>query len=81
MMRCSCTIVQLYDHKPKASVKKTLMPRQNINAHPNDGDHTEESDHQMVQTTMLEIYLCEYCEAELYSLQACRVSGYIRACL
>lgn len=40
--------------------------------------HNSQSDesHQMVEPALFDIYLCDYCEAELYSLEAYKVSSH-----
>lgn len=60
--------LQLYDQPTTTNNKKTLMPR----------THNSQSDesHQMVEPALFDIYLCDYCEAELYSLEAYKVSSH-----
>lgn len=55
--------VQLYDQQ--TSHKKTLLPKIATPA----GDS-----HGMVQQSLFDIYLCDFCEAELYSMDAYKVS-------
>lgn len=57
---------QLYD-QPRVYNKKTLMPRMQSSQ--------SGEPHQMVEQSLLfDIYLCDNCEAELYSLEAYQVS-------
>lgn len=53
---------QLYDQQ--LSHKKTLLPKIATPA----GDS-----HGMVQQSLFDIYLCDFCEAELYSMDAYKV--------
>lgn len=57
--------MQLYDQQP-VNNKKTLMPR----------THSSQSleNNNMVEQALFDIYLCDNCEAELYSLDAYLVS-------
>lgn len=56
---------QLYDQAP-TNHKKTLMPRTT-------SSHSVEPQ-QMVEQSLFDIYLCDNCEAELYSLEAYQVN-------
>lgn len=53
------------------------MPRQlNGNNSGSNGVHLmgpDESDHHMVEPAPFDIYLCDYCDSELYSLEAYQV--------
>lgn len=58
----------MYDQTPVYNQKKTLLPRlQNSQSLPTDIE-------QLTETSLFDIYLCDNCEAELYSLEAYRVS-------
>lgn len=54
------------------------MPRQlNGNNSGSNGVHlmgSDESDHHMVEPAPFDIYLCDYCDSELYSLEAYQVT-------
>lgn len=58
---------QLYDHT-RVNNKKTLMPRMQSSQ--------SGEPQQMVEQSLFDIYLCDNCEAELYSLDAYQVSGH-----
>lgn len=58
---CMFFLVQLYD-QPRVNSKKTLMPKMQS---PQSGET-----HQMVEQSLFDIYLCDNCEAELYSQDA-----------
>lgn len=58
---------QLYDHT-RVNNKKTLMPKMQ--------NSQSGEPQQMVEQSLFDIYLCDYCEAELYSLDAFQVSGH-----
>lgn len=57
--------MQLYD-QPRVNNKKTLMPKMQ-------NSQSGEA-HQMVEQSLFDIYLCDNCEAELYSYEAYQVS-------
>lgn len=61
----SINITQLYD-QPRVNNKKTLMPKMQ-------NSQSGEA-HQMVEQSLFDIYLCDNCEAELYSYEAYQVS-------
>lgn len=54
---------QLYDQVP-INNKKTLMPRTHSS------QSIEKVNERMVEHALFDIYLCDNCEAELYSLEA-----------
>lgn len=58
---------QLYDHT-RVNNKKTLMPKMQ--------NSQSGEPQQMVEQSLFDIYLCDNCEAELYSLDAYQVSGH-----
>lgn len=55
----------LYDQMPAMNNKKTLLPRM-----PNSHAMDNGADEKMVEPVLFDIYLCDNCEAELYSLDA-----------
>lgn len=57
----------MYDQLPVYQ-KKTLLPRLQSAQSLADNE-------QMIETSLFDIYLCDNCEAELYSLEAYRVSA------
>lgn len=57
--------MQLYD-QPRVNNKKTLMPKMQ--------NSQSGETHQMVEQSLFDIYLCDNCEAELYSYEAYQVS-------
>lgn len=57
--------MQLYD-QPRVNNKKTLMPKMQ--------NSQSGEPHQMVEQSLFDIYLCDNCEAELYSYEAYQVS-------
>lgn len=59
--------MQLYD-QPRVNNKKTLMPKMQ--------NSQSGEPHQMVEPSLFDIYLCDNCEAELYSYDAYQVSRY-----
>lgn len=60
----------MYDLAQPSSAKKTLIPRQNSQSMVADNNGCQS----IVEPALLDIYLCDHCEAELYSLDAYRVS-------
>lgn len=59
---------QMYDRVQNFSPKKTLLPRTQCSR------SMEVSQEQMVEQALFDIYLCDNCDAELYSLDAYTVS-------
>lgn len=62
-----CSNLQMYDQAPINS-KKTLMPRTQSS------QSLDNNNERMVEHALFDIYLCDNCEAELYSLEAFTVS-------
>lgn len=57
----------MYDKAQNFSPKKTLLPRNQSSR------SIEVNEEQMVEQALFDIYLCDNCDAELYSLDAYRV--------
>lgn len=69
-----CFLSQLYDAVRPMNSKKTLLPRLQSPPHLNQDSDDRGANNAMVETVLFDIYLCDNCEAELYSKEAYDVS-------